>query len=55
MKIKRGRPKKEKEETLAQPVHNPLGTNRIYRFKNGHSCTVMYSGNKSKPEEILFK
>lgn len=32
-----------------------LGTNRIYRRKDGTTCLVTYSGNKKKPEEIHFK
>jgi hypothetical protein len=32
-----------------------LGTNRLYKFKDGGTCLVTYSGNNKKPEEMSFK
>lgn len=55
MQIKRGRPKKIKEEgAVVKAVHQEgsLGKNRLYKFKDGTSCLVMYSPDKSKPEEV---
>ena len=60
MKIKRGRPKKSERgsgnfpETKKAPQEGSLGRNRLYRHKDGTSCIVTYSEDKSKPEEIKY-
>lgn len=59
MQIKRGRPPKEKSETMAVTVTTPVSPkagsvdkNRLYKFKDGRTCRVTYSNNKDKEEVI---
>ena len=42
--------------TSAKPApDSTLGTNRIYRFRDGTSTLVCYSGNKHKPEIVSYE
>ena len=56
-KIKRGRPKKEKEEVPSAVPNNNESiafVNKRFIDKDGHICTVMYSGCKAKPIDIRY-
>jgi hypothetical protein len=42
--------------TAAKPAPDAtLGTNRIYRFRDGTSCLVCYSNNQHKPQLVSYE
>jgi hypothetical protein len=55
--IRRGRPKKvrvEGEVVVKKPQVSTARRNRVYHFKDGPPCLVVYGKQKFKPEVITF-